>query len=195
MHKLPHTRTNRHAFTLIELLTVISIVTVLAGLLLPALGRAKQSARITACLNNLHQIGLAMEMYVSENNHRLPYCAQIPSLQTNLPPIMAVLYPQLGASNIWECRSDTKYYAKEKTSYEWNIYLNGASYNTPEADWSATTRAVVETIFGGRLNTPLMGDASPCHGQSGSYSGKNALYFDGRVDRGRIKASLPVSSQ
>jgi prepilin-type N-terminal cleavage/methylation domain-containing protein/prepilin-type processing-associated H-X9-DG protein len=56
----------RTAFTLIELLVVIAIIAILAALLLPALGKAKQKAKQTACINNFKQIGVANCMYVSE---------------------------------------------------------------------------------------------------------------------------------
>jgi prepilin-type N-terminal cleavage/methylation domain-containing protein/prepilin-type processing-associated H-X9-DG protein len=70
------------AFTLIELLVVIAIVAILASLLLPGLARAKASAHATACRGNLHQIGLAWEIYLHDVDDRFP---DRRDLKTSLP--------------------------------------------------------------------------------------------------------------
>src|SRR5688500_19210569 len=63
--------TNR-AFTLIELLVVIGVIGILAGLILPALSRAKERGRVTKCLSNQKQIGVAVTLYTDENEYYPP---------------------------------------------------------------------------------------------------------------------------
>lgn len=66
---LRHTR----GFTLVELLVVIGIIAALVALLLPALGRARESANRVKCLSNLRQILIVQQMYLINNNNRFPY--------------------------------------------------------------------------------------------------------------------------
>lgn len=61
---------NKKAFTLVELLVVISIIALLVSILLPALNKARDAAKFTICQTNMHQIGLAMTMYANENKGR-----------------------------------------------------------------------------------------------------------------------------
>lgn len=68
------------AFTLIELLVVIAIIALLLAILLPSLGRAKEQAKMTRCLANLKQIGLAMNAYASDYDYLLPRAEMRPGI-------------------------------------------------------------------------------------------------------------------
>lgn len=69
---------SRRAFTLIELLTVIAIIGILAAIIIPTVGRVRESARASQCVSNLRQINLAVQLYVGDNKGFLPPSARAP---------------------------------------------------------------------------------------------------------------------
>ncbi len=116
------------AFTLIELLVVIAIIAILAALLIPAVVRSKESGRSAACLSNLHQLGIALQLYVQDNQNHLPVMRdKSTNAVTNaLPSPDVVLSSQLGSALVWRCPSDKHgIFENTASSYSWNSLLNG----------------------------------------------------------------------
>ncbi|GEM_PF-340158 len=95
----------RWAFTLIELLVVIAIIAILAGLLLPALARAKESGRTAVCSNNLHQLGIASLTYSMDFNGNLPSFRNW--LYTKPGDLTSGrLFPYLKSKGVYVCPTD-----------------------------------------------------------------------------------------
>lgn len=111
----------RLGFTLIELLVVISIIAVLAAILFPVFGRAKDKAKQATCLSNMRQIGLAFGMYLDANNDVLPDrrdlkltlpggwkpWASWPTSDPRAGWAMVALGSESKSNAIWQCTSST----------------------------------------------------------------------------------------
>jgi len=164
----------RRAFTLIELLMVIGIVVVLAALLLPTISRTKESGRSAVCLNNLHQIGIGLQLYVQENQNRMPTMfdrSPIPGT-TNRPSMDIVLFPHIGSTNVFECPSDRKQlFVKTGSSFGWNSMLNDQDADHLQL---MTNTFPLHQIF-------VVFDKEKFHILRGEKRAMNYLYADGHI--------------
>ena len=161
------------AFTLAELLVVIAIVAVLAALAYPAYQRVLESGRATACTSNLRQLGMALSLYLGENNNTMPTLKTArASLADDVPVIDNTLNKYAPNKAVFACPADRQgFAAKTGTSYLWNVTLNG--------------QALASLNFLGLTDTsshiPVLSDKEGFHPYLNDHI--NILYADGHATK------------
>jgi len=159
-------------FTLVEILVVIAIIGVLAGILVPVLANARAKGRRTSCKSNLAQIYKATQLYVSEQGLRYPVVALRPTLDPTQPRLCDVLKRYSDNPNLFKCPADNQeLFQKEGSSYEFNSILRGMAQDSFIEQFLGPTR------------TPMFYDYENFHPDpgKGSYGGKNVVFCDGSV--------------
>ena len=159
-HQPNRPASRRRAFTLVELLVVIGIIALLIAILLPSLGRARESAQRLACLSNLRQLGNAFVMYTNYNKGTFPRPAvnALPEdwiywhSGRNLDESRVV--PYLSAEvrfnpGVFRCPSDSEYETRAyKYSYTINEWISGYSgYSHPCLRWNQIKRPAEKILL------------------------------------------------
>jgi prepilin-type N-terminal cleavage/methylation domain-containing protein/prepilin-type processing-associated H-X9-DG protein len=166
-------RAGANAFTLIELLVVMGVIAVLVAIVVPAFQRVKEGSRSAACLNNLRQLGAALNLYLGENQMIMPELkAGRSSREDDVPVIDNTLLKYVSAPRAFLCPADETFGVASGTSYFWNVALNG--------------QPVSSLNFLGVINeaskVPILGDKEGFHPYLEDKV--NVLYGDGHATQG-----------
>jgi len=153
------------AFTMVELLVVIAIIVILVAMLLPALARAKEHARVVQCLNNLHQIGIAIRSYMADYANRFPTVPDLdwrsyrlgggdpsPTAQERFALEWAtnrLLWPYAPTRELFRCPADRGMNLSPFMNPFNNAYETvGSSYKYNEIPWGPTLAQDIDPDFG-----------------------------------------------
>lgn len=190
----------RPAFSLVELLVVVAIISVLSAILLPVFWSVRGKARQMACSSNLHQIGVGVQMYMQDYDGRFPRlvdaedrtCSAIWSVYPNfakdiprLLPLQEGLLPYTSSTSIFSCPSDTGFDVDDFTPCTLNARPSsfekfGISYGYRT---EVAAKEVSESSLGSPANINLVFDSvGYWHGTLLPLERRyNVLFADGHV--------------
>ena len=169
------------SFTLVEILVVIAVIAILAGLLMPTLSTARKSGNRAYCINNLNQIGKALEMYAQENKEFFPRNSTSQKLtDSSRTPLSATLMPYLKTDKVFKCPDEhEKLFETEGSSYIWNwlqIEIPG-NERAGLTKYNAYPLGIVSAS-----GFPVIIDAAGYHGKRGEKRSINVLFADWSVN-------------
>ena len=158
-------------FTLVELLMVITITAALAALAVPAGNRLIHRARAASCMNNLHNLGASLNLYLADNNNTMPTLVTArASVNSDEPAIDKALANYTDSKTVLHCPADSKkLWETTGTSYLWNSLLNEQNV--------ASLNFMGLITSGSRI--PVMSDKENFHTYQDVQV--NILYADGHV--------------
>jgi len=177
------------AFSLVELLLVLGIISLLVAMLLPSLHSMRAKAKGMSCMNNLRQIHVALRMHADENEEKLPVIEAMPSTpaipDAPLKSMSEALASYVNHSTqVFRCPQDQNgRFLHEGTSYEWNSTVNNKG---------------MDGVQFGLITLPptmviLCWDFDNVHTGSGGSSKKNYLFADGHIANEQAASLLGTS--
>ncbi|RYG28364.1 prepilin-type N-terminal cleavage/methylation domain-containing protein [bacterium] len=164
----------RRAFTLIELLVVIAIIAILAAILFPVFAQAKMAAKATQCMSNERNLGLAVQMYMADEEDHFPLAAYPDPVDPNIGILWNdMIHPYVKNKQIWLCPgcglSEKEVTVENPTShFGYNVgYLTDfqqdySNYFTSTAFGLSAINAPAETVLFSTARTSMWPDTAGC---------------------------------
>jgi prepilin-type N-terminal cleavage/methylation domain-containing protein/prepilin-type processing-associated H-X9-DG protein len=194
----------RNGFTLLEILIVIAIILLLAALLFPAFGRARENARRASCLSNSKQLGMGMIQYAQDYDEKFPLARYGGSSSSTYKTWDDAIFPYVKSDDIYKCPSIIRLNTR---SHAFNLWITGwtdyflstsfggsgmaSTYGVPATEWVRTLASIPRAA-----NTVLLEEAgAPYVMPTGSSCEPNCYNVRGKwvasINANSSKPSLP----